>query len=151
MLSYTKDKILCVLSIPTSYFFSHAAKILVDLLINYEVRGILRRNFIVTGNMTVKRLTATGINKIKPPETGRIDVTDSVMQGLNLRITATGVKSWCYAYRDGGKQVRMTLGRHPDLNLVQARKIVKSYKTDLTLGNNPVTLRQQKLFQAFFN
>lgn len=97
--------------------------------------------------MAVKRLTENGISKILPPATGRIDVTDSVTQGLNLRVTSTGVKTWCFAYRYGGKQIRMTLGRYPDIGLTQARNIVKESRADIALGYNPITLRNEKIAQ----
>jgi integrase len=95
--------------------------------------------------MPVKRLTETAIAKITPPLKGRKDITDSVMQGLNIRVSSTGVKSWCHAYRYGGKQIRMTFGRWPDISLVQARQIVKEHKVELAMGNNPVALRDAKI------
>ena len=95
--------------------------------------------------MPVKRLTETAIAKITPPTKGRKDITDSVMQGLNIRVSSTGVKSWCHAYRYGGKQIRMTFGRWPDILLVQARQIVKEHKVELAMGNNPVALRDEKI------
>lgn len=60
--------------------------------------------------MAVKRLTETGITKIRPDPKRRIDIGDSVATGLVLRIMSSGVKSWCFIYRFGGKQRRMTLG-----------------------------------------
>ena len=95
--------------------------------------------------MPVKRLTETAIAKITPPSKGRKDITDSIMQGLNIRVSSTGVKSWCHAYRYGGKQVRMTFGRWPDISLVHARQIVKEHKVELAMGNNPVALRDAKI------
>lgn len=95
--------------------------------------------------MPVKRLTETAIAKITPPLKGRKDITDSVIQGLNIRVSSTGVKSWCHAYRYGGKQIRMTFGRWPDISLVQARQIVKEHKVELAMGNNPVALRDEKI------
>ena len=87
--------------------------------------------------MAVKKLTETGVAKINPPDKGRIDITDSVTQGLNLRITSNGVKSWCFAYRYGGKQRRMTLGRYPDISLIKAREIVRNARVDLVHGDDP--------------
>lgn len=99
--------------------------------------------------MPVKRLTETAIAKISPPAKGRKDITDSVIQGLNIRVSSTGVKSWCHAYRYGGKQVRMTFGRWPDISLIQARQIAKEHKVELAMGNNPVALRDAKIIAEF--
>ncbi len=95
--------------------------------------------------MAVRRLTETGVAKIKPPETGRLDVADAIMTGLVLRVMASGVKSWCFVYRFGGKQRRMTIGRYPDIDLAHARRIVKRYKEDLAMGLDPYTLREEKI------
>ena len=95
--------------------------------------------------MAVKKLTETGIAKINAPSKGRIDITDSITQGLNLRITSNGVKSWCFAYRYGGKQRRMTLGRYPDISLIKAREIVRNSRADLAVGEDPYKLREDKI------
>lgn len=95
--------------------------------------------------MAVKRLTETGVAKVSPPEKGRLDIADAVMTGLALRVTASGIKSWCFVYRFGGKQRRMTLGRYPDIDVAQARRIVKRYKQDLATGADPYTLREEKI------
>jgi len=57
--------------------------------------------------MAVKKLTETGIAKITPPASGRLDIADSVTTGLVLRVTSSGVKTWCFVYRFGNQQRRM--------------------------------------------
>ncbi len=95
--------------------------------------------------MAVKRLTETGITKIRPPESGRLDIADSVSSGLVLRVTAKGVKSWCFVYRFAGKQRRMTLGRYPEIDLLMARRLVREGHEALAGGMDPYTLREEKI------
>jgi len=96
--------------------------------------------------MTVRKLTEAGIAKLKPPSSGRLDIADTVTTGLALRVMSSGVKSWCFIYRFGGKQRRMTIGRYPDIDLMKARQIVRSGKENLALGNDPFTMREEKIF-----
>ena len=95
--------------------------------------------------MAVRKLTETGIAKISPPASGRLDIADAVTTGLALRVMPSGVKSWCFIYRFGGIQRRMTIGRYPDIDLVKARQIVRKGKEDIALGNDPYTMREQKI------
>lgn len=97
--------------------------------------------------MAVRRLSETGVAKIKPDPASRIDISDSVCPGLSLRVMPTGVKSWCFVYRFGGKQRRMTLGRYPDIDLVSARRIAREWREQLALGNDPFTMREEKIFE----
>lgn len=95
--------------------------------------------------MPKKRLTETGIARIFSPKTGRLDLVDEATRGLVLRTTRTGVKSWCFVYRFGGVQRRFTFGRYPDISLKEARILVKEFRADLAIGNDPKTLRDDKV------
>ncbi len=96
--------------------------------------------------MSIRKLTETGVAKIKPPTSGRLDIADAVVTGLALRVTPSGVKSWCFIYRLGGKQRRMTIGRYPDIDLMKARQIVRKGKEDIALGSDPFKMREEKIF-----
>lgn len=73
------------------------------------------------------RLTARGIEAMKPPPAGRLEYFDAVVPGFGIRVTSTGVKSFFWLYRDeSGKQKRWTLGRFPALTLAKARNISKA-------------------------
>lgn len=96
--------------------------------------------------MAVRKLTETGIAKLKPPASGRLDIADAVMTGLALRVMPSGVKSWCFIYRFGGKQRRMTIGRYPEIDLMKARQIVRKGKENIALGDDPFTMREEKIF-----
>lgn len=72
------------------------------------------------GKRTEKALTAAFCRSAKPmefvtPEGTRFERTaypDSEVKGLELRVSASGEKTWCFRYRDrvNGRQSRVTLG-----------------------------------------
>lgn len=96
--------------------------------------------------MAVKRLTETGVARINP-ESGRHEIADELVTGLTLRVSTSGVKSWYFIYRLGGKQRRMLLGHYPDISLRQARDIVRQGKEQMAYGNDPYSLRQKKIME----
>lgn len=75
----------------------------------------------------------------------RAEVSDDIVKGLQLRVTVNGVRSWYHVYRFGNQQRRMFLGHHPDISLVKARSLVRVAKEQLAIGNDPFTLRQEKI------
>jgi integrase len=78
-----------------------------------------------------KNLTDRYIETLKPPNAGRLDVTDTKVRGLVLRLTAAstrhakGLKIWAVRYRPkGGGQLRETIGEYgkePGISLAKAR------------------------------
>ncbi len=78
----------------------------------------------------------------KPPGGQRIERFDAGVEGLCLRITGRGVKSWCVYYHfpdaDGRlKHHRITLGRYPALKVVQARDEARTIKDQASSGIDP--------------
>ena len=63
-------------------------------------------------------LTDTQIKALKP-RASRYLVSDG--RGLSLDILPSAVTTWTYRYRRNGKQLKVTLGRYPDLSLKAAR------------------------------
>ncbi|VEI21326.1 Site-specific recombinase XerD [Serratia plymuthica] len=71
--------------------------------------------------MKILRFTKASLLAIEADRNKRLEFADSVVQGLRLRVTPTGVKSFCVTrYRDK-KFIRATLGRFPDLTVEMAR------------------------------
>ncbi|MFX2608996.1 integrase arm-type DNA-binding domain-containing protein [Enterobacter mori] len=64
-------------------------------------------------------LTAAGEGK-------RIEYADSIVNGLRLRVTSSGNKSFCVTRRRDGKFFRVTLGKFPDMTIEQAREAAYS-------------------------
>lgn len=88
-----------------------------------------------------KKLTAIGIEKMKPPATGQVDHFDAGYPGLALRISYGGSKSWTYHYRVGGKQHRMTLGTFATTTLAEAREAWREAKGHVEKGINPAAAK----------
>jgi hypothetical protein len=88
--------------------------------------------------MTIS-LTDAAIQGLAPPASGRIEILDSRCRGLAIRVTAGGVKSWTFRYRDrvSGKAERKTLGRYPDVSLARAREIADSNRVEVYAGQSP--------------
>lgn len=57
--------------------------------------------------------------------------------GLYLLVLPTGGKSWRIAYRHGGKQKSLSLGKYPAVTLERARKLREEAKNVLAMGKDP--------------
>jgi integrase len=69
-----------------------------------------------------KHLTAAGIERIKPPRQGTLEIFDLGYPGLALRVGHGGARSFEIFYRYEGKLKRKSLGRWPGVSLAQARE-----------------------------
>jgi integrase len=97
--------------------------------------------------MASKALTDTMI-KSSPAEGGkRLQIGDARCQGLELRVTEAGSKSFSFQYRSrrDGRVVRLTLGSYPDLSLADARIKADRYRHLIAEGGDP---RDQKRAEA---
>jgi hypothetical protein len=69
-----------------------------------------------------QNLTARFVETVKPKPGERATISDSVVEGLELRLGTNGSKTWSLRYRTkGGKRSRVSLGRYPVLSLAEAR------------------------------
>ena len=55
-------------------------------------------------------LTATAVQRFKPPKADRIEYFDRRLPGFALRISKSGRRTWVLFYRIGGRQRRLSLG-----------------------------------------
>ncbi len=78
------------------------------------------------------------------PETGkRKTYHDTKIQGLQLRVSSTGIKTFCvYRRLKGGQPERMTLGRFPATTVEQARKSATAINAEIESGANPAAVRR---------
>ncbi|WPP44223.1 tyrosine-type recombinase/integrase [Pseudomonas sp. AN-1] len=85
------------------------------------------------------RLTALPL-----PEGGkRATYHDTKIPGLQLRVSTTGVKTFCvYRRMKGGKPERVTLGRFPAMTVEQARKQATAINAEIEAGANPAAVRR---------
>lgn len=84
--------------------------------------------------------------KSPPPGSDRIEFKDSKVQGLYLRVTASGVKTFSFVGRAKGaaKPERETLGRYPAVKPEEARSRALQLAGSLAGGSSVSSLRQSK-------
>lgn len=100
--------------------------------------------------MPLQRLTDTQIASIQPPPTGRVEITDPGTQGLRLRVTSAGVRTFAFVYRDRitGKTQRLTLGKYPGLSLKVARDRVAAHLAAIARDESPAEVRRDRIEKA---
>src|SRR5262245_11585686 len=62
---------------------------------------------------------------------------DEQQQGLCLRISPSGVKSFSVVYKHDGRMKRMTIGKFPQTSIADARKRARQALTDVEAGQDP--------------
>jgi integrase len=90
-------------------------------------------------------LTDGFIRAARAPATARVEISDLRCAGLALRITAKGVKSWAFRFRDPttGRDVRTTIGRYPDISLSAARTQADIMRQEVAAGDNPAERKKE--------
>ena len=106
--------------------------------------------------MPRKILPDQGVTRLRPPKDRRVDYADKFVPGLILRITPHGVKSWSLLYRITGergtedhplkgKQRRLSLGKHPVVDLKTARTKARKALDDASNGIDPALKQKAKI------
>ena len=94
-----------------------------------------------------KHLTEPGIKKMaRAPKGKRVEKYDSGADGLCLRITDRGTKTWCISYHfpdDNGdiKHHRFTIGPWPAIGVVEARDQARLIKSQARARIDPKVAR----------
>ena len=82
-------------------------------------------------------LTDARIAGLKAPVTGQIELADSIVTGLRLRMGASGIKTYILRKRVQGKWLNVTIGRHgPSFTLANARRKARDLLVDVEQGKN---------------
>src|SRR5690554_1415095 len=89
-----------------------------------------------------KLKTDSTIRAIPTPDK-TIEIYDEEVSGLILRVTKTGHKSFALRYRFE-KSKQMTIGKHGDWSLSEARKEARKLKRDIASGIDPLIQKQEK-------
>jgi hypothetical protein len=89
------------------------------------------------------KMSASWVHAVQAPPQGQLDYRDTHPAGLILRVSATGVKSWCILYRYQGRQQRYTFGQYPVIGLAEARQYAVHARHTLMLGQDPRATVQQ--------
>jgi integrase len=88
-------------------------------------------------------LTDTWLRGLKPPESGRLEIWDTRVTGLVLRITAAGGATWCVRMRTAsGKRTRPKIGSWPAMGITEARKQARATTTKIESGGDPVAAKR---------
>lgn len=92
------------------------------------------------------KFTKQALEKIPPAPPGkRVDYYDMKTDGLTLRVTSTGAKSFSVLRRvKGGRLERITLGKYPALPLEEATKQAKQTLAELAQGNSVASQQRRK-------
>ena len=83
------------------------------------------------------------IEGLIPPAKGRSEYADTKVDGLRLRVTTTGRKSFCVVRKREGRFIRSTLGYWPDMTVDAARrKALEILQGIAVTGGNPNDARR---------
>jgi integrase len=98
--------------------------------------------------MAAVRMTETAIQKAMKQAAGsakRIDLSDTALPGLRLRLTPSGGRTWVLACRDtlGGMR-RFPLGHYPMMGISEAREAARGMRADVRKGTDPVADARRK-------
>ncbi|HEV2675192.1 MAG TPA: integrase arm-type DNA-binding domain-containing protein, partial [Aliidongia sp.] len=85
-------------------------------------------------------MTDKVLEKLAPPEGGRLDVFDALLPGFGVRVSKTGGRTFFLFYRHGGKQRRATLGKYPVMKLAEARAAARPLIEIAKAGGDPGAL-----------
>lgn len=88
--------------------------------------------------------TKAVLNALPLPEAGkRSEYCDTKVPGLRLRITSSGVKTFCVLKSvKGAGMERITLGRYPQMTPEQARNKAMEFLGKMAEGDNPAEVRR---------
>jgi integrase len=88
------------------------------------------------------RLTDRGISALKPADASVL-YFDSEVNGLAVRVYPSGVKSFIFDWRQGGRQQRITIGKHPAWTIGRARTYASRLrlKVDVDVGDSIAPVR----------
>ena len=94
----------------------------------------------------MKALTENSVKSTKPPEIGKIELSDAAMPGLRLRVAASGRKTFIFEKRVRGtkKKRTITLGVYgpAGLSLKEARDKAADLSKELDAGTDVVAERK---------
>lgn len=90
-----------------------------------------------------RELTDVWLRGVKPPVAGRLEIWDTRVSGLMLRVTPSGAATWSVRRRtDDGRRLRAPIGTWPAIGIREARQRALSTLADLQDGGDPVAQRR---------
>lgn len=99
--------------------------------------------------MAAVGLTDAKLQGLKAPATGRIELSDTMVPGLRVRLGTSGVKTFIVRKRVGGALRNITVGRYgPRFTLADARRKARSLLSDIEAGGDPTPRNAKKAIQG---
>jgi integrase len=96
-----------------------------------------------------KVLTQLAVDRMKPPNKGRVVAWDALVPGFGLRLTSKGARTWIAMYRVNGKKVLQTLGTMKAIPKVDdARQAAREAIMMARTGVNPVEEKRAEVAAA---
>jgi integrase len=97
-----------------------------------------------------KQLTEAMIEKLRPPATGRLEIFDSIVPGLAVRVTTSGAKSFVVRGRIRGRPdpIRVTLCQTRETKLSAAREAASDVLRACRAGNDPREMQKATMESA---
>lgn len=87
-----------------------------------------------------------------PPDGQRSTYRDTEVKGLELRVTSNGVKSFCWYRRPKNEPPqRVTIGRSPEVTVLQARTEAQKHNAAIASGESPASERRAKRSEMLFS
>jgi integrase len=86
-------------------------------------------------------VTDAFLRSVKPPKTGRLEIPDSRVPGLVVRVTQTGAISYSFRKMLRGRHLRLTVGQWP-LGIADARKLALAALVAFQRGEDPAADRR---------
>lgn len=92
-------------------------------------------------------MSARWLERLRPPESGRVEYFDADVHGLGLRVSATGHMAWLVLYRVRGdsRLKRLTMMPYPQMSLADARERARAVLLDASRGADPAAEKQVEL------
>ena len=97
----------------------------------------------MTAFMASTVLTDLAVRNLKPSAGRQVDVYDSRIRGLAVRVSPMGTKAFVVWYRIGTNARRLTLGRFPTMSLAEARKRAQEALLQVADGKDPAAEKQR--------
>jgi integrase len=95
------------------------------------------------------KLTEQVIKGLAAAPGERLSVAVDGCEGLDLRVTSSGVKSWSFRYRPPNAPMRrLTVGRWPNVSLSAAKAAANRHKGNLGDGRDPKTIERAEKLRA---
>lgn len=97
-----------------------------------------------------RQLTEAMLEKLRPPTTGRLEIFDTIVPSMAVRVTPNGAKSFVVRCRIKGRSdpIRVTLGNAPGMKLSQARHEASDVLRQCRAGDDPRQTRRARAEEA---